>query len=67
MCPLLKTEQTGMRSRPRNGDLGCEEMGAGEKEGEKYCIDMPRTFLFYACDLGIIIDRVLLPSKSGLV
>jgi len=42
-------------------------MGVGEKEGEEYCIDMPRTFLFYAYDLGIIINRVLLPSKSGLV
>lgn len=56
-----------MRSRHRNRDLGCEEMGVGVKESEKYCIDMPGTFLFYAYDLGVIIDRVLLPSKNGLV
>jgi len=42
-------------------------MGVGEKEGEEYCIDMPRTFLFYAYDPGIYTSpstRFLLKSYS---
>lgn len=56
--------QTVGRSRLGNRELRCEEMDVGVKVDEKYCTDLPGTFLGFACGLGIIIYRVLSPSKS---
>lgn len=39
-------------------------MGAGVSIGAKYCIDLPATFLVYACGIDTIIHWVLSPSKS---
>lgn len=63
MCPLLKSTPDWWEKQTQRG-LQCEDMGAGVSIGAKYCIDLPATFLVYACGIDTIIHWVLSPSKS---